>query len=164
MTSLGKRVFADVINYSKMRSHWSTVGSKSSMTSILIRRGEETDRHKEKTAVRTKAKNNTLCAMQTHQVTMETQRRRPRENRHGEDGCLGALEVSVSPRVRRDSRDSEGHDKVADVHCLSSVLSAQWSHPFIHLFCFLSNNQQYKVNWAKRGKGQQIRLTFQNST
>lgn len=44
MTSLGNRVFADVINYVKMRSYLSTVGSKSNMTGVLIRKGKETQR------------------------------------------------------------------------------------------------------------------------
>lgn len=57
MTSLGKRVLADVINYIKMRSYWNTVGSKS-MTGFLRRKDDtgrwpcDDKRRKDNTAVR----------------------------------------------------------------------------------------------------------------
>lgn len=43
VTSLGNTIFADVINYIKMRSYWRAVGSTSNMTDIPIRRGDETE-------------------------------------------------------------------------------------------------------------------------
>lgn len=44
VTSLGYRVFADMINYVKMKSYLSTVGSKSNMMGVLIRKGKDTER------------------------------------------------------------------------------------------------------------------------